>query len=628
MRQAREIKYRLARGRDSGTLLSRRENLTGVFAANLKVGESATMKTLAAARSGEMKKVKDELRAMLPILKPSEVRRLLFLTVKNVLYLLRVLYYTLFRGASLRRLCQCYLHFAQITLNKRAIKVVLFISSNRYRLPPHEAIIDELEESNYVESVCYLRELFELDEATRRAAGPETLTWEKPRLKDNRDAMLRLKKSLIAVERAKNAGGGEIISRSVSNFRYWNILIMYSIIIEMSRFVYLLSMSKSRNITKFLEVGDYVSTAAEFLNTALLFQAMTWEWWWVAERLYRSALENAKLVKDDDQRTSTITHYLYGRFLFEQKNYVRTMQSVQDTTESLYHLKLAREVCQEKSWNASKMTGRKEETIFRECNVLLYKILLMHAQQVRPDQPDVAVKACTEALARATDCELLIFVSQPNTVVSLNYITKSCAISSVIFTSAAGHYEYIANVLYELGMSQLRSGDVKLAFRNFSKFLAMVKRISDPEGICNAHMAMALAYKLCVTYVFPRFRFMYILPHMQTRLLRDLEKILRAILTADTYMQELDDDANTEKHLRLFVVNATKSGLTKKLAQAHYCTGEHFLSKKKPDIATFHLEKSFELYNEVGLNVDADKARALAGVSKGGLHVSSNYNVR
>jgi len=73
----------------------------------------------------------------------------------------------------------------------------------------------------------------------------------------------------------------------------------------------------------------------------------------------------------------------------------------------------------------------------------------------------------------------------------------------ITLTSAAGHYEYMANVLYEMGMSQLRSGDVKLAFQNFSKFLAMAKRMPDPEGICNAHMAMALTYKLRPIYTFP-----------------------------------------------------------------------------------------------------------------------------
>lgn len=80
--------------------------------------------------------------------------------------------------------------------------------------------------------------------------------------------------------------------------------------------------------------------------------------------------------------------------------------TVQNTTESLYHLKIAREASQEKHWNASKIIGRKEETIFRECNVLLYKALLMHAQQIDPNQLDIIIKVLREALARAMDCKL------------------------------------------------------------------------------------------------------------------------------------------------------------------------------------------------------------------------------
>ncbi|XP_024870903.1 uncharacterized protein LOC112454005 [Temnothorax curvispinosus] len=538
MRRARKTRDRLThvRGHDLGTLSKGpvRKDFSGELKeVGPKIGEGATIKTLAAARTGEMEKIKDELRAMLPILKPSEVKR--------------------------------------------------------FRLPLHEAIVDELEEGNYEESVRYLKELFELDEAIRREAGPGTLTWEKPRLKNTRDAMLRLKESLIAVERAKNAGKYEVQSTRAST-----------------------------NIVNFLDIGDCVSMAAEFLNTALYFQAMTWEWWWVTERLYRSALENAKLIEGDDERMSTFAHYLYGRFLFEQ---------MQDTVQSLYHLKVAREASQEKSWNASKMTGRKEETIFRECNVLLYKALLMYAQQVGPDQPDVAVKAYTEALARATDCKQLFKDKKDEDENKMRQ--KLVAISPVI--STAGHYENSANVLYELGMSQLRSGDVKLAYRNFSKFLAMAKRISNPEGICNAHMAMALAYKLRVykRILFPchgKRRTSFDLYFSVTRasfdaiLISKKMPIFDTTLTDDSRLQELGDDANTEKHLSLFMINATESGLMKKLAQAHCCTGEYFLSKRRPDIATFYLEKSFELYNELGLCNDADKARALAGVSKGELH--------
>lgn len=86
-------------------------------------------------------------------------------------------------------------------------------------------------------------------------------------------------------------------------------------------------------------------------------------------------------------------------------NYAIAVSSVQNTEESLDYLKVVREASKGKSWNASKLTGREEQSIFRECNVLLYKTLLMHARQADPGQPDIAVKACTEALARATDCK-------------------------------------------------------------------------------------------------------------------------------------------------------------------------------------------------------------------------------
>lgn len=80
--QARETRGRFAhvRGRDLGTPTEKpvRKNSSKEPKIDSRIEEGATIKTLAAARTREMKKVKDELRAMLPILTPSEVRRLLY----------------------------------------------------------------------------------------------------------------------------------------------------------------------------------------------------------------------------------------------------------------------------------------------------------------------------------------------------------------------------------------------------------------------------------------------------------------------------------------------------------------------------------------------------------------------
>ncbi|XP_067206946.1 uncharacterized protein [Linepithema humile] len=432
------------------------------------------IKTLAGAQWNEMKKVKDELKAMLPILKPSEI-----------------------------------------------------IILNRFYLPFHEVIIDELEENGYRESVDYLQKLTEFDEEIRKEAGPGTLIWEKPCLKDNKKAMMRLKEGLMAYEESKNA-------------------------------------------------GDITSATMEFLKMAQFFQAMTREWWWVAERLYHSALVNAELIKNDEQLMITLTRYLYGRFLFEQ---------IQNAAESLNYLNTAREASQAKPWTASKITGRKEENIFYKCNVLLCRALLIYAQQIESESPDIAVGACIEALERAKDSKKNSFPLKNyskqyyKSLRSFLFIHSRTSHQSFLI-SIAGHNKYIANALYKLGESQLRSGKVLLALQNFSKFLAIAKRIPDQEEVCNAHMALAFTYKLCLIQI------------------------------------KLDDDVNAEKHFYLFKENATIFGFTTKLAQAHYHIGEYFLSKKRTDIATAQLEKSFALYNKLDLHNDANKARIFGGVSK------------
>ncbi|KAH0949312.1 hypothetical protein HN011_006158 [Eciton burchellii] len=79
----------------------------------------------------------------------------------------------------------------------------------------------------------------------------------------------------------------------------------------------------------------------------------------------------------------------------------------------------------------------------------------------------------------------------------------------------------------------------------------------------------------------------------------------------------MNDEMNIEEHLRLYKEAAAAFDFTKELAQAHLCIGQHFLNKMRPDIATSHLETAFKLYNELGLYDDANKARIVAGISKG-----------
>ncbi|CAK9815344.1 hypothetical protein ANTQUA_LOCUS8394 [Anthophora quadrimaculata] len=357
------------------------------------------------------------------------------------------------------------------------------IDVRRFYMPYQEAILLELEEQGYHESFYHLKEFLEIDEKIA-SKSPEILSQKKPYLRNQKDFINCLKDGLIASE-----------------------------------------ISKKR--------GNYVMQALSLLDTALLFQSKTWEWWWITERLYQTALSAAESIRNDDGRTITLIRYLYGRFLFHE---------LQNPQEALDYLNKAREASENETWNASKKLGVKQNTIFKESNVLLYKALLILARKERPENPSYALDACIEALERAKDAE---------------------------------NPEHVNETLYEVGKSYVAVGDIKMALKSFSKLLALARRISDIEGICNAHMELAFTYK------------------------------------------QLNDSAHTEKHLRMCRENAEDFGLNQKLADAHYYAGEHYLSQGKLHLSTIHLETALSLYNSLDLSGDADRARSIAGISKG-----------
>ncbi|XP_071876212.1 uncharacterized protein [Bombus fervidus] len=363
----------------------------------------------------------------------------------------------------------------------------------RFYMPYHEAILLEFKEQGYQQSFDYMTELLDFDEKISEKT-PGSLSWKKPSLKDQQDFINYLTNGFIASEKSKRK-------------------------------------------------GDYFAQATTLLDMALFFQSKTWEWWWIADHLYQFALSVAKLIDGDDAKTITLIRYLYGRFLCHE---------LQNPTEALDHLNKARKDSENKTWNASAKLEIKQYCIFKECNILLYKTLLIFVRTERLQNPQSALKACIEAAERATD---------------------------------AGNIEYTNEVLYELGKCYIAVNEIKNALQSFSKLLALAKRTSDIEGVCNAHMELAFAYK------------------------------------------HLSDSDYTEKHLRMCRENAENFGLLEKLADAHYYTGEHYLSQGKLHLSTKHLENALNLYSRLDLTREADQARCIAGISKGQERIQKYINL-
>ncbi|XP_023289963.1 uncharacterized protein LOC105699297 [Orussus abietinus] len=317
--------------------------------------------------------------------------------------------------------------------------------------------------------------------------------------------------------------------------------------------------------------GQSMVQSAALLDTALYFQSKTSEWWWVAEEVFKSGLAVAEEVPDDGQTLATM-RFLYGRLL---------TINMDCPERSLDYLSRARAASQGKNWNVSKILGVPQESLFRECCSLLYEALLRLVRRPQMN-PEVAMKACKRALKMALDCK---FITKLNN----NVISSSHA--------AAGREEYIARAHFELGKAEVLAGDTEKALRDLSKFLAIAKRIPDPEGVCNGHMQLAFAYKVLDIIKW----FEYLLNFTHIRLLA----------------QKLKDHDNTMKHLEISRELAGGYQLPRKLAEAHYTIGEYLLNLRLPKLATPHLEQAFTLYNALGMMNDADKARGLAAVSKG-----------
>ncbi|XP_047348116.1 uncharacterized protein LOC124948486 [Vespa velutina] len=287
---------------------------------------------------------------------------------------------------------------------------------------------------------------------------------------------------------------------------------------------------------QWIEVSNY------WIKISIFFQSKGEDWWWITKTLYQNALKAAESIEEDNGYNITAIRYLYGRFLVIKIKLINLVKIDAEWLKALEYLDIARKASEERIWNVSNILGENEQTIFKESCALICKILLTLVQRIGEEDSEFAINACNEALQRAMD---------------------------------TGHYDYIANALYELGRIHLHYGYVKEALQEFSKLLAMAKRIPDPNGICNAHMELAFAYK------------------------------------------EIDDTANTEKHLHLFRKNATQFNLSYKLAQAHYYTGEYLLNQMKPNLATSHLENAFTLYYDLGSIKEADQARFITGISRG-----------
>ncbi|XP_015111019.1 uncharacterized protein LOC107037144 [Diachasma alloeum] len=346
----------------------------------------------------------------------------------------------------------------------------------RYRVPHHETVLLELKEAGFQEAEDYFKQVYEHE--------AKSINLETKRLKEQRHLIERIKYGLVNAELAKRA-------------------------------------------------NKPMEQTIQMLETALFFQSLMPEWFWIADKVFQSALKISTEIVEDDGEMLNIVKYIYGTFLFHK---------VKDARSAFTLLDEARKASEGKRWNASKILKAKQWPLFQESNLILNEVLIALAEQSKDEDPNLAVKILIDAIERASD---------------------------------SGDEEHLAKALYEAAKMQLSADNISEALQNFSKYLAIVETIPDPNGVCNGYKELASVYKV----------------------LKDVEGVKR--------------------HLVSFKEHAEKSGLAARLADAHYCLGEFELEQGRPSSATPHLTFAFESYKKLEMVKEMDKARFLAGVSKG-----------
>ncbi|XP_014207525.1 tetratricopeptide repeat protein 29-like [Copidosoma floridanum] len=272
----------------------------------------------------------------------------------------------------------------------------------RYKLPHSQIVVLELREDGHVEAAEYFEFLFRLDENIKTAAGPDTVIWNNPRLKDNEELVDQLRQVLVSV---------------------------------------------------FDEKLPAETRTTLTIKMSLRVENSKWEWWWIADTLYRTALQIAKEIDSNDREIVNSLRFLYARFLFSK---------LKKPDLALEHVKMAQKESRGQPWNASKLLDCRQESLFTESCVLMHKVLVSIAREERENDAEVAVNSCKVAL--------------------------DCACES-------WRKELVAEAHYELAESERAAGNLSGAVEHFFASLGILEEVDDPVGICRVHSKLASTYE-------------------------------------------------------------------------------------------------------------------------------------
>ncbi|KAK4886657.1 hypothetical protein RN001_002928 [Aquatica leii] len=189
----------------------------------------------------------------------------------------------------------------------------------------------------------------------------------------------------------------------------------------------------------------------EFIKLGMFYGFGPIDWWWLGQQILMQTIKLSDDYTKDDNKRKTVTKYLYGKFLLENMN---------NESEAHDYLHEARHLATGKLWRVRELDIG-QESVFKECCKLLYKILMAMGKKIAKSDPMQAIRLYAIAEKHAAD---------------------ACIIP-----------EQVDAILLQ-GLCTMDTGNANSALLMFSKAIFFCNNLKLTEKLCETNIYFALAY--------------------------------------------------------------------------------------------------------------------------------------
>ncbi|KAJ8918339.1 hypothetical protein NQ315_008032 [Exocentrus adspersus] len=228
---------------------------------------------------------------------------------------------------------------------RAALKVCTVDDVRYHKMPFNEALLIGLEEKGYYITAAFIHQLIDFQSEMTEKAGPTSVLWTKPQLKDTKNILKVVSESLMEAE----------------DFR------------------------KVENYEKECETFLKIATHIAFLNT---------DWWWLGEQLLLQSIAIAKDYPSSGGKYEALSRYAYAKFLIE---------NIRETAAAYEHLQTACNLSASTKWTTCGIFPEETGLLFANANYLLHICLMQQAKSYFKIDNSKAIELATLARKRAAD---------------------------------------------------------------------------------------------------------------------------------------------------------------------------------------------------------------------------------